>query len=320
VAERVTSSFAASALRSPYVFALCQPGAEAVVRDELASHGLTPSFSASGFVTAKGRAPLSLSTLPRLVFARRVCLSLPDVDDGGALAQDLHARLHTEVAADGGDRGGPAVADDVVVTVVRRGRAFVGVHTQAPGLSRDPCGDAQLTVPERAPSRAWLKLEEAVRVFDVPLVADDTVVEIGCAPGGMTRALLDRGAWVIGIDKNAMDPRILAAPRFRHVRSSARHVQASLVPTIAPTPVRLLVVDVNLPPNSALSAVNGVVGALRGTLRGAVFTLKLGDYKLVPELPHWRARIERMLGMATTATQLPSNRQELTVFASRAGV
>lgn len=316
-----SSSSDASALRSPFLFVLCQPGAEAVVRAELASHGLSPSFSSAGFVTAKAHAPLSLSTLPRLVFARRVCLSLADVDDGAALAARLGARLHGAAGADQVpvDRGEPADDGDVVVTVVRHARAFVGVHRQLRGLSRDPCGDAQLVVPERAPSRAWLKLEEAVRVFDVPLSAGDTVVEIGCSPGGMTRALLDRGAHVVGIDKNAMDPRILQEPRFRHVRSSARHVEASLVPSMAPTPVRLLVVDVNLPPNSALSAVNAVAGAVRGTLRGALFTLKLGDYKLVPELPHWRRRIERMLGMTTTATQLPSNRQELTVFAARHG-
>lgn len=309
----------ADALRSPFVFALCQAGAETVVRGEFASHGLAPSFQAAGFVTAKARAPLSLATLPRMVFARRLCLSLAGADDGAALATRLGARLHLEQAHDGRPRGDAALAGDVVVTSVVRGRAFVGVHRQHQDMSRDPCGDAQLVVPERAPSRAWLKLEEAARVFAVPLVQDDTVVEIGCAPGGMTRALLDRGAHVIGIDRNAMDPRILAESRFRHVKSSARHVEPSLVASLAPTPVRLLVVDVNLPPNSALSAVNAVAGAVRGTLRGALFTLKLGDYKLVAELPHWRRRIERMLGMTTTATQLPSNRQELTVFAMRTG-
>jgi hypothetical protein len=45
--------------------------------------------------------------------------------------------------------------------------------------------------------------------------------------------------------------------------------------------------------------------------------LKLGDWALFAELPRWRARIEQMLGPGTTtmATQLPSNRQELTVIA-----
>jgi hypothetical protein len=64
-----------------------------------------------------------------------------------------------------------------------------------------------------------------------------------------------------------------------------------------------------------------VARAVRHDLRAALFTLKLGDWSLVPELPHWRARIERMLSTphvrwTTTATQLPSNRQELTVFAT----
>jgi hypothetical protein len=314
-----SSSSIAASLRSEFVFALCQPGAESVVRAELLAQGLSPSFQAAGFVTAKTRQPLSLTNLPSLVFARRVCLSLPDVNDADAWGSRHGMRIHHEQRVDARTRGDAVVDGDVVVTAVTRGRSFVGVHLQRPGLSPDPGGDPQLAVPEGAPSRAWLKLEEAARLFPLPLADGDTVVEVGCAPGGMTRALLDRGAHVIGIDKNAMDARILAEPRFRHVQCSARHVEASLVPHLAPSPVRLLVVDVNVPPNSALSAVNAVAGAVRRSLRGALFTLKLGDYRLVPELPHWRARIERMLGMTTTAVQLPSNRQELTVFASPAG-
>jgi SAM-dependent methyltransferase len=304
-----------SALRSPFVFALCQPGAEPVVREEMLAHGLSPSFSAPGFVTAKAKTALSLRELPRLVFGRRVCLSLADVVDGDAFARAHGARLHREA---GDDRGAPVEPGELAVTMVVRGRPFCGVHVGAPGLSRDPCGDARLEVPPAAPSRAWLKLEEAARVFPLPLSAGDGVVEVGCAPGGMTRALLDRGAFVVGVDRNAMDPRIVAETRFRHLRASARHVEASLVPGVWPAPVRMLVVDVNLPPNSALSAVSSIARAVRPTLRAALFTLKLGDWRLVSELPHWRGRIERMLGMTTTATQLPSNRQELTVFAAPA--
>jgi 23S rRNA C2498 (ribose-2'-O)-methylase RlmM len=301
-------------LRSPFVFALCQPGAEAVVRNEWVAAGFSPSFSASGFVTAKAPTALSPLEVPQLVFARRVCLSITDVDDAVAFAQQLAARVHHE---EGETRGDVAQEGEWIVTSVVRGRAFVGVHRQVPGVSPDPCGDPRLVVPAQAPSRAWLKLEEAARVFPLPLREDDVVVEVGCAPGGMTRALLDRGTHVIGIDKNAMDPRILAEPRFRHVRSSARHVRADLIPAIAPAAVRFLVVDVNLPPRSALAAINGVASALRGSLNGALLTLKLGDYDLVQELPQWRGRIERMLAMRTWAAQLPSNRQELTVFALR---
>jgi 23S rRNA C2498 (ribose-2'-O)-methylase RlmM len=308
------------ALRSLYVFALCQPGAEAVTRAELQTLGLSPSFSAPGFVTAKAARELTTSTLPRPVFARRLCLSLPAESDGAVLAARLGGLVHREQGA-AGERG-PAAADgDVVVTVAERGRAFVGVHVQGPGVSRDPAGDGKLVVPPHAPSRAWLKLEEAARVWPLPLGAGDAVVEVGCAPGGMTRALLDRGAFVLGIDANAMDERVRADPHFRHLRSSVRNVEASLVPSAVPGPVRLLVVDMNLPPNSALSALTPVARAVRSDLRAALFTLKLGDWSLVPELPAWRTRIEKMLSTSTTrwtttATQLPSNRQEITVYAT----
>ncbi len=310
---------------SPFVFALCQPGAEPVVRAELQALGLSPSFSASGFVTAKAPTPLTVSVLPRPTFARRLCLSLADERDGAALAARLGAVLHradgTDAEGTHADRGRPAVDGELVVTVVERGRVFVGVHRQGPGVGCDPAGDARLAVPPTAPSRAWLKLEEAARVWPLPLATGDAVVEVGCAPGGMTRALLDRGACVLGIDRNAMDPRIVAEPRFRHLRTSVRHVEASLVPSAAAGPVRLLVVDMNLPPHSALSALTPVARAVRPTLRGALFTLKLGRWELADEVPAWRARIAKMLSTpgrpwTTQATQLPSNRQELTVYAT----
>ncbi len=315
-----------ASFRSPFVFALCQPGAERALRTELAAHGFSPAFSVDGFVSAKANRSLSVDELPSLVLGRRVCLSLgkvsPEAVGGGvdvhAVVRDSGAMLHRET----GERG-PIVASEgrFVVTVVDRpGGTFVGLHRHRRGLSPDPCGDPRLEVPPTAPSRAWLKLEEAMRLEPLPIGENDVVIEVGCAPGGQTRALLDRDCIVVGIDPNAMDDRILQEPRFTHLRCSARHVETSLLHDALPGPPRFIVVDVNQRPQAALSSIADIVASCRGTLRGGLFTLKLGDWSLLPELPRWRTRIEQMLGPGTTtlATQLPSNRQELTVIARRA--
>jgi len=316
-----------ASLRSPFVFALGQPGAERALRAELQTLGFSPAFGVDGFVSAKANRSLSVDELPPLVLGRRVCLSLGKVlpegviGSGGvdvrAVVRDSGAVLHRET----GERG-PAVTVDgrFVVTVVERpGGTFVGLHRHRAGLSPDPCGDPRLEVPATAPSRAWLKLEEAMRIVPLPIGEGDVVIEVGCAPGGQTRALLDRGCVVVGIDPNAMDERILREPRFTHLRCSARHVEASLLQGALPGPARFLVVDVNQRPQAALSSIADIVARCRGTMRGGLFTLKLGDWGLLPELPRWRARIEQMFGPGTTtlATQLPSNRQELTVIARR---
>lgn len=313
-----------ASLRSPFVFALCQSGAERALRAELSTHGFSPAFGVDGFVSAKANRSLSVDELPPLVLGRRVCLSLGKVSPDGvggvdvrAVVRDSGAVLHRET----GERG-PAVTVEgrFVVTVVERpGGTFVGLHRHRTGLSPDPCGDPRLEVPSSSPSRAWLKLEETMRIVPLPIGEGDVVIEVGCAPGGQTRALLDRGCVVVGVDPNAMDERILQEPRFTHLRCSARHVETSLLTDALPGPPRFIVVDVNQRPQAALASIADIVASCRGTLRGGLFTLKLGNWGLLPELPRWRTRIERMLGPGTTtlATQLPSNRQELTVIARR---
>jgi 23S rRNA C2498 (ribose-2'-O)-methylase RlmM len=264
-----------------------------------------------------------------MVLGRRVCLSLgkrADVDVA-ALVNDTDAVVHHEQSdPDGAGGRGPVLkpGDEgrLVVTLVdRAGGSFVGVHRHRAGLSPDPGGDARLVVPSTSPSRAWLKVEEAARLINLPIVAGDAVIEVGSSPGGQTRALLDRGCVVVGIDPNAMDDGILREPRFTHVRESARHVDTTQLRAMVAGPARLLVVDVNQRPMAALSSVASIIAANRGDLRGGLFTLKLGDWALLSELPAWRARIEGLFGPGTTtmAFQLPANRVEVTVFARRPG-
>jgi hypothetical protein len=309
-------------IRSPFIFVLCQAGAEKAVRAELLTLGFSPAFGAEGFVSAKAQRPLSVHELPSVVLGRRVCLSVLKLGSGDgvvdveALLASMKAVLHHEH----GERGRSVSGQEgrAVVTVVsRQGGAFVGLHVHRAGLSPDPVGDPCLVVPTTAPSRAWLKLEEAMRIVEVPLDEHDVVVEVGCAPGGQTRALLDRGCRVFGVDPNAMDPRILKEPRFTHLRCSARHVQWSLLKNALPGPVTAVVVDVNQRPQAALASVAELITRSRSTLCSAVFTLKLGEWSMLNELPRWRRRIEDLCGPQTTTTafQLPANRQELTVVA-----
>ena len=66
-----------SRVSSPYLFAVCQAGAEAALKLELAREHpeLKPAFSRPGFVTFKAPAPLSDEFALRSVFARAYGLS-----------------------------------------------------------------------------------------------------------------------------------------------------------------------------------------------------------------------------------------------------
>ena len=86
----------------------------------------------------------------------------------------------------------------------------------------------------------------------------DECVEIGCAPGGASQALLDRGLFVTGIDPADVDPSLLEHPRFRHLKKRGKEVRRKEF-----VGVRWLVADMNIAPEDTLSEVEAIVTARR---------------------------------------------------------
>lgn len=209
----------------------------------------------------------------------------------------------------------PRRGELVLDVIVRRDDPlWVGFHRHADAHSMFPGGRAELVLPSEAPSRAWLKLEEAVSWSHLPLRAGQVAVEIGSAPGGASWALLQRGLHVVGVDPGEMAPQVLSARGFSHLQLSLGELRREQLPRH----VDWLLMDVNLAPQVALHGIRRIVSTLRPTLRGVLFTLKLNDWKMAAEVPALCARIANM-GLANVrATQLPSNRREICAVATAA--
>jgi 23S rRNA (cytidine2498-2'-O)-methyltransferase len=206
----------------------------------------------------------------------------------------------------------PRVGDLVLDVIVAQGEPMaVGAHRHHSGHLPYPGGRIPLTLPPEAPSRAWLKIEEALGWSALPLRAGETAVEIGSAPGGASWALLQRGLTVIGVDPGAMDSRVLAQPRFTHLQTTLGDVRREQLPAR----VDWLLLDVNLAPQVALHGIRRIVSTLRGTLRGVVFTLKLNDWDMAAELPALCERIQGMGLHSLKVRQLVANRREVCVVA-----
>ena len=206
----------------------------------------------------------------------------------------------------------PRVGELVLDVIVAQGEPMaVGAHRHHSGHLPYPGGRIPLTRPPEAPSRAWLKIEEALGWSALPLRAGETAVEIGSAPGGASWALLQRGLTVIGVDPGAMDPRVLAQPRFSHLQTTLGDVRREQLPAR----VDWLLLDVNLAPQVALHGIRRIVSTLRGTLRGVVFTLKLNDWDMAAELPALCERIQGMGLHSLKVRQLVANRREVCVVA-----
>ena len=71
------------------------------------------------------------------------------------------------------------------------------------------------------PSRAYLKLWEALTRIGHHPKPGDSCLDLGAAPGGWTWVLAQLGADVIAVDKAALDPAIAALPTVTTLRESA---------------------------------------------------------------------------------------------------
>ncbi len=89
------------------------------------------------------------------------------------------------------------------------GRAFVAREAFAHGQRRMADDDL-------APSRSYLKVEEAYIVLGREPAAGETVVDLGAAPGGWSYSAAKRGAKVIAIDNGPLKGGALDHPLIAH--------------------------------------------------------------------------------------------------------
>lgn len=195
-------------------------------------------------------------------------------------------------------------------TLVEPGQWWLGHHRAKSITSCWPGGAVALQLPADAVSRAWLKMEEALRWSQLPIVPGARCAELGSAPGGASQALLGRGLVVMGVDPAEMHPAVLAHPNFTHIRRCAVQVPRRFFRKI-----RWLVSDINAAPNYCLDVVESIVTHPQVRVRGMILTLKLLHWEQAEELPCYLARIKSWGYNVVRARQLQFNRQELCVSA-----
>jgi 23S rRNA (cytidine2498-2'-O)-methyltransferase len=110
-------------------------------------------------------------------------------------------------------RGSGAVRG-LVVYFVDFGRAFVARDAWRHGQRR--MADDPL-----APSRSYLKVEEAYAVLGREPAENETVCDLGAAPGGWSYSAAKRGAHVVAVDNGPLKGGALDHPRIEHRREDA---------------------------------------------------------------------------------------------------
>lgn len=187
---------------------------------------------------------------------------------------------------------------------------YVGVADASLCLSTWPGGERRFRKEEARISRSEFKLLEAMEAFGLALPRTGTALDLGAAPGGWTRILLEHGLQVTAVDPAGLDARLRDHPRLRHVRATAEQ----FIPDAAAYAV--IVNDMRMSAERSAAVMVSCAGMLQegGT---AVMTLKLPERGVTSRgVLDLTDRCLNLLASAyarVRARQLFHNRSELTV-------
>lgn len=195
----------------------------------------------------------------------------------------------------------------VLSLTVAPGRALAGVGPVALNLSPWPGGVARLRARPGELARSARKLEEAMEVFSLRPPAGAHACDLGAAPGGWTRLLLDAGLAVTAIDTAALHPSLAGTPGLTVLRGSALSVP------VPAGPFDLLTADLSWEPlRAAACAVRFRSALARGA--AGVFTIKLFGGDPLELIGRVRARLEGGGFRVQAVRHLYHNRDEATAL------
>lgn len=170
----------------------------------------------------------------------------------------------------------------------------------------DPCpgGVHRMRMDRDAPSRSYLKIEEALDRMQLEPAPGETVVDLGAAPGGWSHAFLKRGCEVVAVDRGPMR---LRSPRLTHLMADGI--------SFPPRPTDWLIADMLVPPGTCL-------GMLRRWLRSReprhfIVNAKLPQREPFVALQPLLAFLDGQTMYDWTCRQLYHDRREVTLWGSR---
>lgn len=200
------------------------------------------------------------------------------------------------------------------IAMIEPNQWWIGAHTLRSRTDRWPGGVPRLELPAHAVSRAYLKMQEGLRWAGMPARKGDYWLELGCAPGGASQALLDAGMNVVGVDPAEVDPMVAGHPQFEQIRAKSREIGVDEV-----TDASWITADINVAPQYTLDTVERLVTHDSMHVRGLLLTLKLLSLNLAKP-NEVTAMIEQVKawGFGDVRTrQLAHNRREYCLAAVR---
>ena len=206
-----------------------------------------------------------------------------------------------QLAKDGIPQG-PTFTEGLFVCVTDFNQAYVSFQALSQGQQR-------MKMDPQAPSRSYLKIEEAFHIFGRCPQDGETVIDLGAAPGGWSHGALKRGASVIAVDNGPLRDPVKAHPKMTHLLSDALKYQHE-----GGAPVDWLLCDVLETPEVILEMLHKWLG--RKWCHQFIVNLKLGRRDPIVVLKNLRDPQKGLLSYCQTfyARQLYHDRDEITLM------
>lgn len=299
--------------QSDFHYFLCNEGSEKYLKEEvkLIYPELVFSFSTPGFLTFKEKRPLGKKLRP--VFCRHFGNFVAKANSFSELKHLLPEKylfysLQGDIYQNYNFKNNEWVYE---VIEINKSMYYLGKFWSDRLKPSSPGGLFKIDLPKDAPSRAYLKIEEAIHYLQLNLKPNEAACEIGASPGGACFALLQRGLFVEGIDSGEMHSACINNPNFTHHKVAIQEFNLHQLKRH----VEWLLVDMNLAPEASLGEVEKIIMHLMPSLKGVFFTLKMTQFSLVKRVPMYLTIIQKMGLEVILATQLQSHKQEFLVFA-----
>ncbi|MGL5049015.1 MAG: SAM-dependent methyltransferase [Fusobacteriaceae bacterium] len=303
-----------------FIYTIVNPGSEKFLKEEIAIKypNLSFAYSRPGYLTFKDNSGnFDSNSRLNLVFARSYGRSLgrfnPETIEE-AIEKYPHYTVHRFSLITKEFSGEIAQIGDTVLDVieVRDGEIWLGARTIEKFCWKYPGANPHVSLPKESPSRAYLKIMEALEWVNYAFKADENALDLGSAPGGSSYALIEKGFRVWGVDNAIMSDILMDDPMFTHLKDPMQRIHDDVLPR----PCDVLISDVNVLPSLNMGQIKKFT-AMRPSIHTVFYTLEIGEKISVEEILEHIQTFKYFGFKEVRATQLPSHKSEVLIYGKK---
>ncbi len=191
---------------------------------------------------------------------------------------------------------------------------WYGVHKTGKLTTNFPNANPDIIMPIESPSRSYLKIAEAIKLFNISVSRTDNWLDFGSAPGGASYYLLSLGCKVWGIDPAKMAKMIMDNTSYVHIEKPVQDLSQEELPF---RDIHWVHADLNLNPNQSIKEVLRLCKKYSARLKGIIFTIPMIKMDYIEDIEELEDRFLDWGFTNVTSRQIPSHKNEYVIIAKR---